>query len=125
MLSGKILRSFGTKDLLHRGFLIGAVDLANSLGTLYNENSTKITLAEEHLMAGTMENITKMALAEMIQNHATSSRFGFVISDEGYRDLIDTLYEFFETSRSLKSAGDRMLTQGPTQHRMPTSRIPR
>jgi hypothetical protein len=77
-------------------------------------------------MAGTMENITKMALAEMIQNHATPSRFGFVMSDEGYRDLIDTLYEFFETSRSLKSAGDRMLTQGPTQQqRMPTSRMPR
>ena len=48
-------------------------------------------------MAGTMENITKMALAEMIQNHSTASRFGYVLSDDGYQGLIDTLYEFFET----------------------------
>ena len=76
-------------------------------------------------MSGTMEHITKMALAEMIQNHARESKFGFVLSDEGYRGLIDTLYEFFETSRSLKSAGDRMMQQGPTTTRMPTSRLPR
>ena len=77
-------------------------------------------------MAGTMENITKMALAEMIQNHSTASRFGYVLSDDGYQGLIDTLYEFFETSRSLKSAGDRMMTQGPSApQRMPTARLPR
>lgn len=76
-------------------------------------------------MAGTMENITKMALAEMIQNHASASRFGYVLSEDGCSALIDTLYEFFETSRSLKSAGDRMLTQGPTPQRMPTARVPR
>ncbi|MCX6116965.1 MAG: hypothetical protein NT027_05450 [Proteobacteria bacterium] len=75
-------------------------------------------------MAGQMEHITKMALAEMIQNNCQESKFGFILTDEGYQNLIETLYEFFETSRSLKSAGDRMLSQstGP-QPRMPTSRI--
>lgn len=77
-------------------------------------------------MAGTMENITKMALVEMIQNHATQSRFGYVLSDERCSALVETLYEFFETSRSLKSAGDRMLSHGPTPPvRMPTARLPR
>lgn len=78
-------------------------------------------------MSRTMENITKMALAEMIQTHATASKFGIVLTDEGYRGLIDTLYEFFETSRSLKSAGDRMLSQGSATPapRMPTARVPR
>ena len=60
-------------------------------------------------MRGTMESVTRMALQEMIVTHANESKFGYVLSEDGMRDLIDTLYEFFETSRSLKSAGDRML----------------
>ena len=63
-------------------------------------------------MRGAMESVTRMALQEMIAAHANKSRFGYLLSDEGMQDLIDTLYEFFETSRSLKSAGDRMLQQG-------------
>jgi len=77
-------------------------------------------------MAGHMENITKLALAEMIQNHTQESKFGYVLSDEGYRGLIDSLYEFFETSRSLKSAGDRFMATGSSttpQSRMPTARL--
>ena len=77
-------------------------------------------------MAGHMENITKMALAEMIQNHSKASKFGFILSDEGYRDLIDTLYEFFETSRSLKAAGDRFIMGGAANPaKMPTGRSPK
>jgi hypothetical protein len=73
-------------------------------------------------MAGQMENITKMALAEMIQNHCRESRFGYVLTQEGFEGLIETLYEFFETSRSLKSAGDRMLG-GPLVN-APATRTP-
>lgn len=79
-------------------------------------------------MVGQMENITKMALAEMIQSHSQESKFGYVLSDEGCKNLIDTLYEFFETARSLKSAGDRFMSVGTTAtstQRMPTARIPR
>ena len=78
-------------------------------------------------MAGHLESITKMALAEMIQTHSKASRFGYILSNEGYCDLVDTLYEFFETSRSLKSAGDRMMSGGTpqTSARLPTSRLPR
>lgn len=63
-------------------------------------------------MRGTMESVTRMALQEMIASHANQSKFGYVLSEDGMRDLIDTLYEFFETSRSLKSAGDRMIQGG-------------
>lgn len=77
-------------------------------------------------MAGQMENITKLALAEMIQSHSQPSKFGHILTDEGYRSLIDTLYDFFETSRSLKSAGDRMMSVGPAPApRMPTARLGR
>ena len=63
-------------------------------------------------MRGAMENVTRMALQEMIVAHANESRFGYVLSEEGMRELIDTLYEFFETSRNLKAAGDRFIQQG-------------
>lgn len=55
-----------------------------------------------------------MALQEMITAHANPSKFGYVLSEDGLRDLIDTLYEFFETSRNLKSAGDRMIQGSST-----------
>jgi hypothetical protein len=64
------------------------------------------------IMRGAMENVTRMALQEMIVAHANESRFGYVLSEEGMRELIDTLYEFFETSRNLKAAGDRFIQQG-------------
>jgi hypothetical protein len=77
-------------------------------------------------MAGQLENITKLALTEMIQSHAKESKFGYVLSSDGFDDLVDKLYEFFETSRSLKTAGDRYISGGTSsQSRMPTSRIPR
>jgi hypothetical protein len=65
-----------------------------------------------HIMRGAMESVTRMALQEMIVAHSNESRFGYVLSPEGMRELIDTLYEFFETSRSLKAAGDRFIQQG-------------
>ena len=63
-------------------------------------------------MRGAMENVTRMALEEMIVGHANESRFGHVLSQDGLRQLVDTLYEFFETSRNLKSAGDRLMGLG-------------
>ena len=63
-------------------------------------------------MRGAMERVTRMALQEMIVAHSNESRFGYVLSPEGMRELIYTLYEFFETSRSLKAAGDRFIQQG-------------
>ena len=63
-------------------------------------------------MRGAMESVTRMALEEMIASHSKESRFGYVLSEDGMRELVDKLYEFFETSRSLKAAGDRMLQQG-------------
>jgi hypothetical protein len=53
-----------------------------------------------------------MALEEMIMKHAGQSRFGYVLSPDAMRDLVDTLYEFIETTRTLKAAGDRMIQHG-------------
>ena len=75
-------------------------------------------------MRGAMESVTRMALQEMIAAHANPSKFGYVLSEDGMRELVDTLYEFFETSRSLKSAGDRMIqnASAPVSYKPTTPR---
>lgn len=62
-----------------------------------------------------VENVTRMALEEMVLARASESRFGYILSEDGFRLLMDDLYEFFETSRSLKAAGDRFLRKATTQ----------
>jgi hypothetical protein len=73
---------------------------------------------------GAMESVTRMALQEMITAHASTSKFGYILSEDSMGELIDTLYEFFETSRNLKAAGDRMI-QGNPQGASYKSTLPR
>ena len=60
-------------------------------------------------MRSPFESVTRVAIEELVQQHAKSSKFGYVLTPEGYRDLCEDLYGLFVTSRSLKDAGDRFL----------------
>ena len=64
-------------------------------------------------MASPFEVATRAAIEEVIANHAKRSKFGYLLSDESFKDLASELYEFVVTSRNLKAAGDRMLGVGP------------
>jgi hypothetical protein len=63
-------------------------------------------------MPGPFEAATRAAIEELIQNHGQESKFGYVLTHESSKKLIDALFQLLQTSRSLKSAGDRMLTGG-------------
>lgn len=65
-------------------------------------------------MAGAFETATRAAIAELIQMHAQQSKFGLILTPEGYQDLVSELFTLLQTSRSLKAVGDRMLAGGPT-----------
>ena len=56
------------------------------------------------------EGATKAAIEELIRNHAQSTKFGFVISPEGFSNLTEDIYTFVCTSRTLKDAGDQFLS---------------
>ncbi len=74
------------------------------------------------------ESVTKTAIEEMIRSHTKESKFGFILTAEGFQVLLDDLHNFFLTSRSLKAAGDKLLTLGPPTQptsRGPVKRIPR
>lgn len=61
-------------------------------------------------MAGAFEIATRAAIEELIQAHSQPSKFGYLLTQEGAQELADSLYDLLLTSRSLKSAGDRMLS---------------
>ena len=61
-------------------------------------------------MAGNpFTSIARVAVDDMVKKYLKESKFGYFISDDGINDLVDELVGFIETSRSLKSAGDRLL----------------
>lgn len=63
-------------------------------------------------MAGAFETAARAAIEELIETHAQTSKFGFILTRDGMRGLTDALYDLLATSRSLKAAGDRFLQGG-------------
>lgn len=66
-------------------------------------------------MAGAFEIATKAAIEEMIEANAQKSKFGFILTDENFRNLADDFYQLLMNSRNLKAVGDRMLPGGPSR----------
>jgi hypothetical protein len=66
-------------------------------------------------MAGAFEIATKAAIEEMIEANAQKSKFGYILTDENYRNLADDFYQLLMNSRNLKAVGDRMLPGAPTR----------
>ena len=75
-------------------------------------------------MAGAFEFATRAAIEELIQTHAQSSKFGFVLTEDGFRELTDSLYDLLVTSRNLKSDGDRLMSGGRGIHAVVPSERP-
>jgi len=61
-------------------------------------------------MAGAFESVTRVAIEEIIRAHAKPSKFGFLLTPEGFRDLAGDIHQLLLTSRNLKTAGDRMIS---------------
>ena len=75
------------------------------------------------LVAGPFEVATRAAIEELIQMHAQSSKFGYILTHDGTRELVDSLYDLLLTSRSLKSAGDKFMTGGVTRPKRTPTRL--
>ncbi|MBF0442357.1 MAG: hypothetical protein HQK54_10665 [Oligoflexales bacterium] len=63
-------------------------------------------------MAGVFEKATRSAIEEIILSHCNESKFGYLLTKESFEELRDEIYDFFVTSRNLKAAGDRLLSNG-------------
>ena len=81
-------------------------------------------------MRGLFETVTRVAIEEILRNHTQSSKFGLLVTPEGFQELTDDLYNLLITSRELKAAGDRMIGSAPdsnvnrmpVQHNQPSSK---
>ncbi len=63
---------------------------------------------------GHFEEVTRVAISEILMSYMQETRFGYVVSPDAFEELADELKGFFMTSRNLKNAGDRLLSQGPS-----------
>ena len=61
-------------------------------------------------MAKVFETATKVAIREILENHAKPGKFGYFLSEDAMNLATAELFDLVETSRSLKSAGDRFLS---------------
>lgn len=60
-------------------------------------------------MQGTFENVTRLALEEIILEQAKESKFGYVMTEDGFQNLVNKLHEFFLVSRNMRTMGERVL----------------
>jgi hypothetical protein len=65
--------------------------------------------------------VTRVAFEEIVKKHVTPSKYGYFLDSEDMQAMISELSELFLTSRALKTAGDKVLTQGaPRAYATPT-----
>lgn len=72
-------------------------------------------------MAGAFETATRAAIQDLIESHAQPSKFGYILSHEGFKELTSDLYNLLMTSRNLKAQGDRFLATGGTATSKPSA----
>lgn len=63
-------------------------------------------------MSSPFEVAARVAIEEIILDHADASKFGYFLSKDSVKTLTNDLYDLLKTSRSLKSLGDRMMQGG-------------
>lgn len=63
-------------------------------------------------MASVFETATKAAIEEILQDRLHDSKHGYVLTKDGYRCIVDEMYRFFQASRNLKEAGDKLISGG-------------
>ncbi len=61
------------------------------------------------IMGKMLSAVTRVAVEEILRKYVASSKFGYYLSNEDFDECLADLTQLLETSRSLKSAGDRFL----------------
>ena len=66
-------------------------------------------------MVGVFEMATRHAIEEILRSHVHESKYGYVITKDSFEALGDEIFRFLQTSRELKSKGDRLLMKDAAQ----------
>ena len=68
------------------------------------------------------QSVTRVAIEEMIRSQGSPSKFGIFLTEDEIQELVANLVRLLETSRNLKSAGDKYLSRGQGQETNPGPR---
>ena len=60
-------------------------------------------------MASMFETATRVAIEEIIVKHAKEGKFGYILTKQSVAELVNDFFDLLQTSRNLKSAGDRFI----------------
>ena len=60
-------------------------------------------------MTTPFESVARAALEDMLRNHFHESKYGYILAKDAMDDLVDDLFQFLQTSRTLKNVGDKMM----------------
>ena len=60
-------------------------------------------------MASIFESATRAAIEEILNERLFDSKHGYVLTKDGYAEIVDEFYRFLQTSRELKEVGDKMI----------------
>ena len=63
-------------------------------------------------MSGIFESVTRVAIEEILLNHAKEAKYGYVLPKDSLNELRDEIYNLLVTSRNLKAAGDKLINEG-------------
>jgi hypothetical protein len=74
-------------------------------------------------MAGLFESVTRVAIEEIIRNHAQTSKFGYVLTESAFQEMTDDIFNLLLASRELKAAGDRLTGAAPAKVSRPAGKI--
>ena len=74
--------------------------------------SDKIRKTKGATMRSTFETATRFAIEEIIKNSGKETKFGVLMTNNAVEKAIDDLYALFQTSRSLKTRGDQLISGG-------------
>ena len=59
----------------------------------------------------TFQSVARLAIRELITERTKESKFGYFLTEEDLRHVVESLLGFVETSRSVRAAGDRVTQQ--------------
>ena len=83
--------------------------MESTLGLGYDSQGKNTLIITGAKMPTLFRDVAGVAIEEIIRKHVTNSKYGFFLSEDALKELVADMFEFVETSRSLKSAGDRYL----------------
>ncbi len=66
-------------------------------------------------MQSPFESVARAAIEEILQERLHKTKHGYLLTQAAYAEVVDEIFGFLKTSRTLKEKGDKIMGGGPTK----------